>query len=743
MRILIESSLTSYKQTLSGLILTGEEAVPLLDLPEARPKWKPDVLSLLQDNQLATLETGTERQAAAYDPDALQRHIEELAFDPARGTVCYVADEQGTQSDWFAAALAYAYLRRCPLTVLRDNKTLTLDSQNGPLILVGKPQQLTNGLFHSIWQQDPERRRPIGLITGHTVSAALDLIFKGQVYPALAAKIDRNTLFTMIGEEFASPGAAEDNLYHPWSDATYDRLASQVSSQPFRMWNAMLHGRDDMIWLNNTLVCSKGSEPGEPSSSAASAAREDTHRLPACHYTGECYRPDLKLIPIEQFQSLAMFVNTCSSFKLTTSLFHTDFSMALRAVGGWAGAYIASPYMVDGRPFQNLLFEALMRTGTTVAEAVSLVDRMTLNARQDMPSTLILGDPLLTLAPETRDPIPVHDIRAESGQQEIELRTDGRACLILNIQGWNPEQIALTGSGKLKDNIYYSFLREGENIRLYLLSHTRLPETLRLTLHGQSLVTTLSERLVDLKRFIQNIQDLKIRFQNVDKAQKDLIFHQRNVENEYGDAQYRVLDHKKWSKHLNRLADIKRPLFEEVMEYVLNKTQNTNFQVYEEYKPYFSFQAPQLTGANCGDCGDGLHQYTLQALFNPEHVRHARICPTCGIVSDTDANLPVELTIGGETALATGQSYDMELDIRNRTGQEQTVLVGVGFILSKYNPFEAAGPQWVTVPPHAAVKATFRCRVGDTIKPHHYWAKAYALAGPNLGIATQNIWVRP
>lgn len=234
-------------------------------------------------------------------------------------------------------------------------------------------------LLWRIWRSRPEVA--IGLLTGRDLQAVTWSVAK-----ALAPE-------PVFGERLLVISADEqDGKVLPGAEVEYvdGRRTSPLSVEGWRLAHDLdcvavsAHGKEDYVHVGLFTLC--GLRPGDLQSLS-------TNRAPQCYFGHGCCKPGLPE-PLHGWTASTVFVNSCSSAKLTGGLYETDFTMPLSAVDGAIKTYVGTLRAKDICAMEHWLFAGLWRAGRPAGEIVAILNRVAEEAVAESPCFVLVGDPL-------------------------------------------------------------------------------------------------------------------------------------------------------------------------------------------------------------------------------------------------------------------------------------------------------------------------------------------------------------
>jgi hypothetical protein len=343
-----------------------------------------------------------------------------------------------------------------------------------------------------------------------------------------------------------------------------------------------------------------------------------------------------------------VFANTCVGAQLAPGGPDASRRLGLRAMAGWPYAYVSTLTVKDNSTIESELFEALLRTGRPLGQAVRTVNAYLREAGIDQPCFVLFGDPMATLPDSSPAPAPGVEWRAAG---DGELRAD------VPLDGSRPVEIRLpeaarAGSGRIlpapgeaartvrcailpdraagASALLWSGSPGGSGVGMALTDRP-----VRLPLGGAP--GGLPGRLAALSACGLNLQPVR---GPVAQLESEIVRMARLASRAgYDLDSARELDDRSRSAE-RLLASVQVTLVEACCQRPLSGS----LQFTERYRDAFRLDEMAPSPLRCA-CGLRLLRQMLRHQADPAIRRAVDVCPACGVVADSPADLdPVRLS---------------------------------------------------------------------------------------------------
>lgn len=655
-----------------------------------------------------------------------------------RNPVFVLADDV----DWMAVACLHATLHRQALFSWREPAFRAVNQRRlESFTLVGPPHMLEGRELHRAAalagqiEPAPPRRVPWGILTARDAAAARRLVLR-SARARWAPGPPRRVLISSAHPIEGIPASlAGDLTLIDHREAGAETIRA-VLAQGADLLSFLAHGRDDALWIRKGLIC--GRRPGGVGSPRSYGG------LPSCAYTNTCYQPGREVVDASTLKATVVFVNSCSTLKLGSSVFPTSYNVVLRMMDGEPCAVIASPFVTDGELWQNVLFHVLAGSGIPIGRALAVVNSATMHSGLDFPGMVLVGDPLLRLQAHAQvvgaAPLPGDTWRVQAG---------GACCAhaAMPLPPQLPAQDTFfvsvrDGRVARETPVFYAFDRTEGALDVYLFSLAPLPESLCFTVRAGSPMSPLRQSVEETTRGLQGAEWLGIRDPKLERVAAELRNSLRSLQDVAQAHRYSVHSVLKVMERTRRFLDLKAKADGLLLDWLLTHTDRHNLQLYELYKPGYSAGGWEWGRDTCRDCGQPLVCFTVASHLVAHCERTVRLCATCGVVHDSPDGL--EAWLEGDSILRGSIPASVSLVLSNRADRERSGMAGAAVVNGAMNGIalqDQARP--FRLPPGGTVHLAFRLQAVETTPQHHFWLRAYAADGGSICMASRNIWVVP
>jgi len=610
------------------------------------------------------------------------------------------------------------------------------------LTLVGPPERFDDDLLRRIMvftgsSDDPysEVRIPWGILTARNTVAAFRLILR-NARARLNPGPPRRILLTHAEPLSQAPEVPPPDLTIINQQEAFVADLAAALAEPTDLLSIVAHGRDDLLWIKRGLICGRSTMEAE--------ADRINSGLPSCAYTGECYRPDRTLLDASRLSATVVFLNTCSALKLNESIYPTTYNVGLRVLDGRACAVIASPFMTNGKLWQNLLFHFLAGSGIGIGEALRVVNNATAASGLDFPGTVLLGDPLLTLTP-SRQPSP----EVTSGDM-WRVDTNGANFVKLSIPvksaPWAGRLSVAPENDRFSHpaSVYYAYDRNkaSGHTDVYLFSVDALPRTLRFSVIPGDPSAELRELATETTVGLQGAEWLGIRDQKLDRLTSELRNALRSLKDAVQQQRCSLQAAAVVRRRTRRFHALRQHAETIILDWLIDRTYRDGMQFYEMYKRGYGVGGWQWGPARCRQCGRPVVQFRASSHLADGYDRNVRLCSTCGIVMDGDGQL--DLWVEGDSSLCGTAAKTLFACAKNNSDHRLTGCLDATPVNGAMYCFSVLDSRHrFSLDPGETTEFSFRIRAGEKTPSHHYWLRCYAVSGGLIYAGTHNIWVKP
>jgi hypothetical protein len=486
--------------------------------------------------------------------------------------------------------------------------------------------------------------------------------------------------------------------------------------------SVLAHGRDDVLHLNDTVICPIGPVVIDPDDPAASHA-------PVCAFTGQCYRPEVRgqdIIRSGRIRADAVFANSCMGMRISQGLYPTDYLLPNGFIRGIAAAYLSTGQVINGLLKLNDIFHTACGSGRSVGEAATLINDHLRYERVDLPYYTLVGLPWLTVA--------MHQLDEEAWRSYLLARGECheggsvRAAAVV---------LAAEEATGASAHVLYASPRSEAVLGGAVTEHLDLATVpaLKVALQtiGRSMTNLDDVPFTGLKYSRQGNMLVNVREQVAALARS------LNVAALRGDAG-------KIGRKIKAIATgVERAelaLAEAVFERGVQSFQHYN----DVWGETLEMHPPVLTDEECPYCSRLLVQQRATHPVITRIARDARVCPRCGMIRDTDASSPIEQMLVETPELWNcGQTAAIGLRLRLRDGDARPSKVAVGVFMANAakNGMSFPPPRIVPIGADGGARADVELLVPDEARMHQEYIRGLVVAEGTISFVTRPVWVRP
>lgn len=202
----------------------------------------------------------------------------------------------------------------------------------------------------------------------------------------------------------------ENSCYIPRKLATKENFVAEIQDKD--LLSFIGHGRDELIWITDGVIC-----PGKCN------AKDNPSRQTCCQITNECFKNPIDIIKISDIKVRHIFINACSSGKMTSGVYGLSYNVARQFMVNNAVTYIGTPFLASCCPSLNSFYEVLIKQGYSIGEICKKINDVynIYNYGQGI-SFFLYGDPDYMLT--ERKQIPVFDFKFDTTHTVIALESN-------------------------------------------------------------------------------------------------------------------------------------------------------------------------------------------------------------------------------------------------------------------------------------------------------------------------------
>lgn len=193
-------------------------------------------------------------------------------------------------------------------------------------------------------------------------------------------------------------------------------------------------------------------------------------------------------------------------------------------------------------------------------------------------------------------------------------------------------------------------------------------------------------------------------------------------------------------RSLARTCDL---LDQQLLDYLLDKTNRHNFHFVENYREQMWVGTETTT--QCVGCGGWAMTYPLREYYTPEPFRQIVDCPQCGIVQETPPDPLVTTALEFRSTIRKGQPWTVDIAVTSHADWPMPVRVVVGVAEGLRRAIQfIVEPSSAQLPPHETIHFTASSTIpldAPALREHNYWLRAYTVANSALYFDHRNFWV--
>lgn len=520
-------------------------------------------------------------------------------------------------------------------------------------------------------------------------------------------RIDYNNLDIIEKENFS---------YIPRKVVTAENFLKQSKNR--NVLTLIGHGRDELIWLTEALICNPGNNE----------ERQGEKNKTSCEICGKCFKDISTVIPIRELQFDHLFINTCCSGKITEAVFGNEHNVSYQFMRENATSYIATPFLAASCPVLNNYYCALLQCGFSLGQIICKINKL----YQDYGygkgnSYLLFGDPDIRFIGRESDEM---DLKISFTQDIVRFEIiEDKAMVNLFIDGYKMKDVLSYRVGFvvkcLKRNKIFGVTEDCDNgliIRIfsrgrleagiYQIERIILPNFDIFSLRNFDYLLGMKLNTTKLKNYyyesMNSIRDY-LEEEHENRFELDNIY-QKNFE--------------KRKKIYSRIVKLSK----EYTVYFGDKIQNKGFAFDAQcLKSGFAYQDKELSEKNCPYC-DGIAYKSI--IFNRTYLieRQNVLCTKCGIIFDAPKTTNVDVRFVGDSSYSILQTDKKVLvEIKNDYDIEIFGNLNVSVANGMNNIIISPDIMSVNISPHTSVVYEFEMTTNNEISTHNYWLMASAM----------------
>lgn len=160
---------------------------------------------------------------------------------------------------------------------------------------------------------------------------------------------------------------SENISFYDFKNSTVANIKEELHGKDSEIFSIIGHGRDEFIWLQDGVICSK---------LINSKIENQDIPKPACFYTGKCYKSDNEILHGYEIKTNNIFMNSCYSGMFEDASYGIEYNMLYGLIGNNTNSYIGSTCAVDGRDFLNFYYIFQMKSGVRLGKVVANLNQV-------------------------------------------------------------------------------------------------------------------------------------------------------------------------------------------------------------------------------------------------------------------------------------------------------------------------------------------------------------------------------
>lgn len=576
-------------------------------------------------------------------------------------------------------------------------------------------------------------------------SFVFSILINRDIY-ALSELIVRNELSKYVEErdsifidrmDFEGSSNEQGYKYLNSINSDVQTVLGNMNTSEFDIFSIIGHGRDEFVWLKDGVICGKNQI-------ISNNIEMEKYGKPCCHYTGHCYKHDLKVLPGNKINALHFFINSCYSALIDDSSFGLNYNILYSILTGKAVSYFGSTSAVDGIKALNLYYIALFKSGYSLGMTAAMVNDVYNSYKLGNENGyFLIGDCTYKLKNVVKPTIYELPLNRLSSDFEIEVAPNSR-IIVLKFEGRNilPEyldfklRIDVIPSSKEELHMVIHSTKEGSEIHIFSegpiksdIFKINFSLNKKLDLSSIQSLYRLAGTGVPVNREFESLLKETSDFAN--KLSKNIKYDRIALN------KVRKL-YKKVDNFHNRIKKLNI-----IFLLGIQKSINENSFSYEETILengfYFLRQTPGVE--NCFNCQRSTYidEYT-NMIYKNVYLSYT-CCPNCGVIkvheNDNTCIVPV---IKGPNLLKDN-FLENKLEIYNNSNEEKEVYYSFSLTRSVENNISINKEvECIIIPPYMKVEVPIYIEKNNTI-PHVYWLKINLMVNSNLISLKKDIYI--
>ncbi|HEX8344569.1 MAG TPA: hypothetical protein VF657_07455 [Actinoplanes sp.] len=560
----------------------------------------------------------------------------------------------------------------------------------------------------------------LGLVVGRTLSELSWIVAKGLALPhRIIADHHHLRVWPAVSKV---PRRYGDGDWVLQDDARASVVRPLMLERHTSAVSILAHGRDDVIHLNDTVICPIGAvlRPDEDPS---------TSHAPVCAFTGHCYRPEVSnadIVLSGEIRADAVLANSCMGMRVNEGLYPADFLMPHGFINGVAAGYLSTGQVINGQLKVNDIFHSACAAGLSLGEAATLMNDHLRYERVDLPYYLLLGLPWLTVAAGRPDATAWDGFLQASG-------VNGAGG-----GGVHAAAVAVAAQDLTGGNAHVLYVSPR--------SAAVLPAGIKEL--DLATVPDLRGAMQAMGRAMTSLEDVPFTGLRYSRQGNMLVNVRDQITSLTGALHTAALsgDVERIRRRISAIATgveraqltLAEALFERGVQ---------SFQHYNDvWGETLELLSPVLTDEECPYCARFLVRQQAVHPVIARIGRDARVCPRCGMVRDIDSRAPVsQLLVETPELWHLEQNSSVRLSFAVDAVGDRPAKVAVGIFMANAakNGMSFPAPRLVDVDADGRGSIEVDITVPPGARMHQEYVRGLIVAEGTISFVTRPVWVRP
>ena len=564
---------------------------------------------------------------------------------------------------------------------------------------------------------------PIGYLSAKTVSAAVDTVKRHDAI----SKYDRVEDLIVDRQERGSTWKNGNRLGYPEGAIENVDTSRKLLNRDWRMIGITAHGRADVVYFPNILLCGKTLN-GE--------WKTQTSREPACASTGTCFYPDKERLRPSQLNARIVFLNSCTSLTNGQGVFSENYSLDVEASNSCVATHlIGSPIARDGTSEQVHLVSLLLDEAISVGHAVALSEEILLLTGRERPHLLNVGDPATKFAKQPSGQIG--QIESLIDAYELDIPYLG---LIFTDPGLSEKSGTVLVDVKTGRSMALHTTRIGGFVLPRGAISPGLYQAKPLNIF--QIVTKIEKALAKPIENYRHIKKVGIHPEKYEGRMKDLESELHRAEDYLKYAQASGIG-KLW-KTIERLDTKMKTLDTSIHEDLIQRTVRSPITLSETYRQGCERLTTKLVEKPCQVCGGTVTKTEWEHFLHKQFSRVNFDCSACGASADVPGALVRDSDVYPGSLLVDTNNVQKGAEAHVQISISPTLGLSQGLVsvqLMDTNRFVTESAISKASWPNNRQTLTMALRIPNAIPSHHFWVRAYVVKNGTICSFTSNIWI--